>query len=115
MKEYENSLIVIWSSGDREVALKTAFMYTFNAKAKGWWDEVILIVWGPSAKLLIEDGELKDYIKKMKDTGVVIEACKACSDMDGVSGDLEMLGIDVKYMGVTLTSYIKGGGNVITF
>jgi hypothetical protein len=115
MKEYEKSLIVVWSSGDRDVALKAAFMYTYNAKAKGWWDDVRLIVWGPSAKLLKEDGELQEYIRKMKDAGMVLEACKACSDMYGVSGDLEALGIDVKYMGVPLTSYIKGGGNVITF
>ncbi|MBL7110930.1 MAG: hypothetical protein ISS19_03195 [Bacteroidales bacterium] len=25
-------LVVLWTSGDREVALKMAFMYTFNAK-----------------------------------------------------------------------------------
>jgi hypothetical protein len=115
MKEYEKSLVVIWSSGDRDVALKTAFMYTYNAKANGWWDEVILIVWGPSAKLLSKDGELQEYVNKMKGIGIVLEACKSCTDMYGVSGDLERLGIDVKYMGVPLTSYIKGRGNVITF
>ena len=115
MKEYEKSLFVIWSSGDREVALKATFMYTFNAKKQGWWDDVILIVWGPSEKLLSEDSELQEYVKKMKDTGVVVEACKACSDMYDVSEDLEKLGVDVKYMGVPLTSYIKGGGNVISF
>jgi hypothetical protein len=90
-------------------------MYTFNAKKQGWWDDVILIVWGPSEKLLSEDSELQEYVKKMKGTGVVVEACKACSDMYGVSEDLEKLGVDVKYMGVPLTSYIKGGGNVISF
>ena len=25
-------LVIIWTSGDREVALKMAFMYTYNAK-----------------------------------------------------------------------------------
>jgi hypothetical protein len=55
MARAEETLVVVWSSGDREVALKTAFMYTVNAKLKGWWPEVILIVWGPSAKLLSED------------------------------------------------------------
>lgn len=48
-KNNSDRLMVIWSSGDREVALKMVFMYTRNAKIKGWWDEVKLVVWGPSA------------------------------------------------------------------
>jgi hypothetical protein len=115
MDDRSNHLVVIWSSGDREVALKMVFMYTYNAKRQGWWDNVTLIVWGPSAKLLAEDGELKEYVLKMKDAGVRLEACKACADMYKVSGPLEELGIDVKYMGKPLTEYIKERGNVITF
>ena len=30
-------------------------MYTLNAKRQGWFDEVTLIVWGPSSKLLSEE------------------------------------------------------------
>ncbi|MHB8076425.1 hypothetical protein [Desulfosporosinus fructosivorans] len=46
-----------------------AFMYTLNSKLKEWWDEVSLIVWGPSAKLLAEDTNLQQYIGKIKDAG----------------------------------------------
>ena len=38
---------------------------------------------------------------------MVLEACKACTDMYGVSADLEALGIAVKYMGVPLSEYLK--------
>ena len=31
------SVAVIWSSGDREIAKKMVFMYTKNSKLKGWW------------------------------------------------------------------------------
>ena len=44
----EDRLCVIWSSGDREVALKMVFMYTYNAKAKGWWNTVRFVIWGPA-------------------------------------------------------------------
>ncbi|HEB29890.1 hypothetical protein LCGC14_2475330 [marine sediment metagenome] len=108
-------LVVVWTSGDREVALKMVFMYTFNAKKRGWWDDIIFVVWGPSEKLLAEDKELQSYLKKMFDVGVQVEACKACSDMYGVSESLENLGVDVKYMGVPLTDYIKEDLKVITF
>ena len=109
------SLVVVWSSRDRDVALNMVFMYTLNAKLRGWWDDVRLIVWGPSSKLLIEDKDLQEEVKKMKDAGVILEACKACSDRYGVSEELERLSIDVKYMGIPLTEYMKDGRNIITF
>ena len=115
-KSIPSKLAVLWTSGDRDVALKMVFMYTFYAKQKGWWQDIQFIVWGPSSKLLSEDKELQDYIKKMKDEGVEIVACKACADSYGVSGKLEDLGIEVKYMGVPLTEFLKSEKwKVVTF
>ncbi|NPU85877.1 MAG: DsrE family protein [Syntrophaceae bacterium] len=110
-----DSLVVLWTSGDREVATKMVFMYTLNAKKKKWWDAVTLIVWGPSSKLLSEDAELQQKIAEMKAEGIKLEACKACSDQYGVSSSLENLGIEVKYMGMPLTDYIKKGEHILTF
>jgi hypothetical protein len=31
-----DELVVLWTSGDREVALKMAFMYTYNSKRFKW-------------------------------------------------------------------------------
>ncbi len=115
MGKTDDTLIVVWSSADKEVAKNMAFMYTYNAKKKGWWENVIFIIWGPSAKLLAEDTQLQHLLKKMKDLGITIEACKSCSDDYGVSEDLEKMSVDVKYMGVPLTDYLKQGMHVITF
>jgi len=101
-------LVVLWTSGDKEVALKMVFMYTLNSKRFNWgWKNVILIVWGPSSKLLAEDLELQEYLLKMKDMGVKLMACKKCSDMYRVSESLTQLGIEVKYMGEQLTDYLR--------
>lgn len=113
--EKPSRLMVLWTSGDREVALKMVFMYTFNAQRRGWWDEIRFVVWGPSSKLLAGDVELQKGIKQMKEAGVELLACKACSDMYGVSDQLEALGIDVKYMGVPLTDMLKSGWTSLTF
>ena len=110
-----DSLVVLWTSGDKEVATKMVFMYTLNAKKKNWWNAVTLIVWGPSSKLLSEDAELQKKITDMKNEGIKLEACKACSDQYGVSSVLENLGIEVKYMGGPLTDYIKGEHHILTF
>lgn len=110
----EDKLTVVWSSGDREVALSMVFMYTYNAKKYGWWKDITLLVWGPSQKLLAGDKELQDYVKKMKDEGINVMACKACADMYGVAGACTDLGVDVKYVGVDLTNFIKDS-HVVTF
>ena len=110
----KDKLVVVWTSGDREVALKMVFMYTFNAKKYGWWKDITLLVWGPSSKLLSEDKELQDYIKEMDKLGVNLLACKGCADLYGVSDKLTELGITVKYTGTDLTEFIKEN-HVVTF
>ena len=110
-----SKLAVIWSSGDPAVAHKVCFMYTHNAKRYKWFDDVTLIVWGPSAELLTRDPTLQEAIKTMLAAGVVIKACKACSDAYGVSEQLSALGIDVKYMGTPLTGMLQSDWKVLTF
>ena len=111
----KSKLAVVWTSGDPEVAHKVCFMYTHNAKKRGWFDEVLLVVWGPSDKLLTEDESLQESIKAMQADGVRMQACKACADSYGVSEQLTQLGIEVKYMGVPLSDMLKGDWKVITF
>ena len=114
MEDNSNKLAVLWTSGDPDLAEKMAFMYTYNAKKQGWFDEVVLIVWGPSAKLLSENKMLQDYVKKMQDAGIKVEACMACARMYEVDGKLQELGIDVKGMGVPLTNYLKKGWKTLS-
>lgn len=109
-----DKLVILWSSGDREVALHMVFMYAKNSKLKGWWGQVQLVVWGPSAKLLAEDEELQDELTELKKAGVGIEACKACADRYSVSDKLLRLGINVIYMGAPLTEYLKADLRVIS-
>jgi hypothetical protein len=110
-----DKLVVLWTSGDPEVAEKMVFMYTYNAMKQNWWKDITFIVWGPSSKLLSENKSLQEYIMKMMKVGVRVEACKACADMYGVSDKLSDLGINVRYLGEPLTEYIKQGRHVITF
>ncbi len=114
MENNSNKLAVLWTSGDPDVAEKMGFMYTYNAKKQGWFDEVVLIVWGPSAKLLSENEMLQDYIKDMQEAGVKVEACTACAKMYGVNEQLEELGIEVKGMGIPLTNYLKDGWKTLS-
>ena len=108
-------LLVIWSSADRDVALQCALMYAHNARKQGWWEEVRLLVWGPSATLLAHDLELQHKIKAMQEDGVYVAACKACSDALGASEALQELGVDVFYVGTALTEMLKSGWVSLTY
>ena len=108
-------LAVVWSSGDPEVAHRVCFMYTGNAKKQKWFDEVTLIVWGPSARLLAGDKDLQAGVKTMMQDGVKIQACLACADSYGVTERLRGLGIEVKYMGKPLSDLIQQDWKILTF
>ena len=115
MEHKKEKLAVLWVSGDRVVAEKSCLMFTHAAQMNGWFDEVVLIVWGSSSQLLAGDPVLQEIVKTMKKDGVILEACIACSDQLGVTDQLKGLGIDVKGMGVPLTNYLKKGYHVLTF
>ncbi len=115
LEQTSDKLVIVWSSGDPYVAERVALMYTHAAKTNGWFKEVTLIIWGPSAKLISENIKLQDKVKSMQKDGIVIEACIACSNAYGVTEDLKKLGFEVKGMGKPLTDYLKSGARVLTF
>ncbi|PKP48985.1 MAG: DsrE family protein [Bacteroidetes bacterium HGW-Bacteroidetes-1] len=110
-----DKLVVVWTSDDPYVAERVALMYTHAAKTQGWFTDVTLIIWGPSAKLTAENLKIQEKLKAMQKDGVVIEACIACATAYNVVDDLKKLGFDVKGMGKPLTDYLKSGAKVITF
>lgn len=108
-------LAVIWSSGDPGIAHNVCLMYTHAAKRMKWFDNVTLIVWGPSAKLLSEDRTLQEKVVMMMNDGVNIQACVVCANNYGVAEDLRGLGIEVKPMGQPLSQMLKEGWKVLVF
>ena len=110
-----DTLVVLWSSGDPEVAEKACLMYTHAAKKYKWFDEVILIAWGPSEKLLAENEMIREKVAAMQKDGVVVQACIACSNMYGITGELKVCSVDVRGMGGPLTDYLKKGYKMVSF
>ena len=110
-----DKLVIVWTSGDPYVAERVALMYTHAAKTSNWFEEVSLVIWGPSAKLISENSKLQEQVKAMQKDGVIVEACIACANAYNVTEDLRKLGYDVKSMGKPLTDYLKSGAKVLTF
>ncbi|MGM0532224.1 MAG: DsrE family protein [Bacteroidota bacterium] len=114
--ETSDKLVVLWTSDDPYVAERVAFMYTHAAKKNQWFEEVTLIVWGPSAKLIAENKKLQEKVKAMQEDGVEIQACIVCARSYNVADDLKALDFEVKGMGKPLTEYLKStNAKVLTF
>ena len=109
-------LTVLWTSDDPMVAERVALMYTGVAKQYGLFEEVSLIIWGPSAKLVAENKEVQAKLKDMADKGVKLNACVTCANMYGVTDQLKALRINVDIMGAPLTNALKASDtSVLTF
>ena len=113
--DQDSKLAVVWTSGDPDVAHRVCFMYCHNAKKQKCFNQVVLVVWGPSARLLAADKDLQAKVKSMMDDGVQVQACVACADSYGVSDRLREMNIEVKAMEPPLTEMLKKGWKVLTF
>lgn len=105
----DTQLSLIWTSADKETATNMALMYAGNSRAMGWWKNVRLIIWGPSVKLAARDADIQERLREMKEYGVELWACKACSDNYGLSDALEVQGIEVFYVGEAVTEMLRSG------
>jgi hypothetical protein len=114
MSAEHGEFLILWTSGDREVALNMGFMYGLNAKLHDWWSEVTLLIWGPSGNLLLADDELQHELARMQEAGVRPMACKACADRYGIGSRLADLGVEVVYTGEFLTDWIKAAKPMLT-
>lgn len=113
----KKKISILWTSGDPAVAEHVVMPYSFYSKKAVWFDEVRLIVWGPSSKLLSESEVFQKKIAELQEAGVKVEACVVCADSYGVSDQFREMGIEVIPMGEPLSDRLKSSGEwkVITF
>ena len=110
-----SKVFVLLSSGDREVALEVGLRYPMNAAIHKWMDEVKLLIFGPSEKIVAYDMEVQGVVKECMNAGIEVMACKWCSDRMGVSERLEEAGIKVVHVGPVITQLLKDGWASLTF
>jgi hypothetical protein len=110
-----NKTFVILATSDKDVALEIALFYPYTLAKEKYMDEVKVIIFGPSEKLVAHDKDVQKRIKKLQGVGVTISACKYCSDRMGVSEKLEKLGITVEYVSAGIAQMLKDGWASLTF
>jgi len=108
-------VFILWSSGDREVALEVGLIYPLNAAKNKWMDEVKVIIFGPSEKVAAYDSQVQEKLKELQDIGVEILACKWCADRMNITSILEEIGIKVVYVGSIISQLLKDDWASLTF
>jgi len=110
-----NKLLIIWSTEEVEVAKKMVLLYSSVILPRQYWDEAILMIWGPSARLLAQNKELQEKVKEIANTGVKLQACVVCTNEYGVSDALEKLGVELTHTGEMLTQALQSDWKTISF
>jgi hypothetical protein len=101
------TLNILWTNADILVFDKMVAMYARNAKVKHWWDDVVVLIWGSTAKLAADTDLIALKIRELLQVGVKVVACKACSDSLGTTEKLHAMGVGVRYLGEELTRILK--------
>ena len=107
-------LNILWTSNNVDTARLMVFMYAINAIKKKWWDEVTIIIWGSSAKLVAENITIQEEIEKAQASGVKVSACIACATELNVVNILTDLNIEVIAWGKPLTEIILNGEHLLS-
>ncbi len=109
-----NKLYILWTNADPITSEKMVLMYAINAKINNWWEDLTLIVWGSTQKLVADNEMIQEKLRQAMHVGVKVSACVACADQLGVSDKLRELGIEVKGWGLSLTEALKDGVKILT-
>lgn len=109
-----DELVVIWRSGDADIFHTGVYLFTLNAKRFRWFDQVTLLLWGPSQKLLLSDTEVQRKVREMERAGVrVVADIDPSLDYD-IESELRAVPIEVSIMGGQLVGMLKRGVRILS-
>ncbi|WP_345973605.1 DsrE family protein [Sulfurimonas diazotrophicus] len=103
----KTKLLIVWTNGDKEVAMKLPLLYGSVILERGYWEEAHLMIWGPSIKLAAADEEVQARLKQMQESGVTMSACIVCTDDYNATEALAAQGIENTHTGEMLTECLK--------
>lgn len=103
--------VLIWLASGDAGKLLPGLVWGYNAKSRGWVDEVKVIVFGESEKAVADNEELFSMVLALEDAMF----CRYVAEKEGNVEALEKRGANVDYVGEHIASAIKDGYTVLTF
>lgn len=110
----ENKLNILWTNDNVLTAEHMVLLYASNTMKKKLWNDITVIIWGASAKLVSENTHIQSLIKEAQEQGVKFTGCVVCADSLGTTQTLTDLGIELIGWGKPLTEIIKNKEHLIT-
>ena len=111
----ENSkLTILWTNADPITSEFMVMMYAKAAIKNKFWEEVRVIIWGATSKLVAENINIQKLVAEAMEAGVEFSACQACAEALGTKQALLEQGIEMRFWGVPLTEIIKNKQDLIT-
>ena len=108
------SLHILWTNDNLDTSQLMVMMYATNSMLKHWWDDVTVIIWGATAKLVAENKTIQEHLAIAQHAGVKFSACVACARQLGVVEALEALDIEVIPWGEPLSNILQNAGALIS-
>jgi len=102
-----DKILVVIATGDKDKAL-TGLMYAKNALKREWLEDVKVVYFGPSERLMVEDADIASAAIEVTSLGETY-ACKAISDRENISERIDEMGVKVEYVGAIISEYVKQG------
>lgn len=102
-----NKLYILWTGGDKEHAKKVVLRYTKSVIEKKQWYSVVLLIWGASEKLAVEDDEIRQKVIELISEGVEVKAGIICADEYGISDQLTGMGVKLDVIGDLVSDILK--------
>jgi len=109
-----NKMNILWTNADPITSELMVLMYAKASMHYGFWEEVQVIIWGATAKLVSENTKIQKLIADAQEAGVTFTACQACVESLGVQDNLRALDIEIKYWGEPLTEILKSNEKFIS-
>ena len=103
----DKKLYILWTNSNVNTSRMMVMMYAKNAMLHRLWDNITVIIWGDTARLVATDINIQEEIRLATHAGVHFSACIACATSLGVREDLESLGLEIIPWGVPLTEILQ--------
>ncbi|MGB9735681.1 MAG: hypothetical protein ACP5JP_00390 [bacterium] len=104
----KQKILVIVSTENKEKAL-SALVFVQNSLKNKRFEDIKLILFGPSEKLASNDQALQSIITDIVSMGGSPLACKAISDMHNIGKELTAMGFKLEYVGDPIGNLINNG------
>jgi hypothetical protein len=106
-------LHILWTNDNLHTSSLMVMMYATNGMLNSLWDELTVIAWGATVKLLAENEIIQEQLKLAQHVGAHFSACASCARQFGVAEKLQELGIEVKPWVEPFTAIIQNGEAII--